>query len=343
MNVTVKDVARKAGVSATTVSLSFQAHSRISASTKSRVLSAARQLGYMPNKIARQLRSARSHLLGLIVPEISNPFHAEIASGVEEVGRKRGYSVTFYNTRWDEQTEREAIQNLLEFKVEGLVIATSEKVNDLLIELSKKDFPMILVDTKIKGANCDYVINDLVGAGFLATYHLLKLGHKNIAHISGPKKESHFSAFNDLIRGWKKALRRMKIRAKPDLIEYGGLRIEDGYRATKEVLSRNPRPTAIFAVNDLAALGAVQYIEEQGLKVPQDIAVVGIDNLDVSGLSRLNVTSIQQPTENIGRIATNILIDRIEGGERNSPKRQHIKLKPRLVVRGSCGSKIKQK
>ena len=271
MNTTIKDVAKLAGVHPSTVSRVINNDSRISEKTKNKVLFIINKLGYTPNAVARGLKTKRTYTIGMLVPDITNPFFAEIARGVEDAANERGFNVILCNT--DEKIKKEITYlNILKGKrVDGLILGTAHVNDKSIFKLEKSKFPYILIARDINGLekNC-VIVNDVEG-GVMATEHLIKLGHRKIAHIAGS-----FEVRGSIHRleGYKRALKKHKIEYKEELVEEGDLKIQGGYQAMKKLLKLTELPTAIFAANDLLEHCKRTHYYTQGLLKRRVITII---------------------------------------------------------------------
>ena len=314
----------------------------ITKETADRVWEKIRALNYTPNVLARSLRLARSRTVGLMVTNVDNPFYSKIILGAEEVLRSEGYGIFLCNNLWDSRIEADYVRMLLENRAAGIIITPAEGETDHLKAVVDSGTPVVFIDRKVEGIDTDYVINDIVLAGRIATEHLIRLGHRRIGHISGAKEYEHIIAFQDIIAGYRQAHEESELAVDADLIKFGGLDIESGQKVMRAFLEMNEPPTAVFCVNDLAALGAMAAIYEAGLKVPEDVAIVGIDDIEVSALPYIGLTTVSQPEYEIGRIAAQIILERISGRYQKGStrlRRERIVLKPKLMIRNSCGAR----
>lgn len=339
MAVTIRDVAREAGVSETTVSLSLRGSKRIGAETRQRVVEVCKALGYTPNSLARGLRLSRSGTIGLVISDVRNPFYSKIILGLDETVRKAGFALFLSNHLWDSAVEAHLVERYISNRVEGLCIAPAEGDFRHLRRVVEAGPPMVFIDRQIPEIAVDCVVNDNVGGAYMAVKHLTELGHRRIAHITGAVDQSYISSLRDIMEGYRKAHVAAGLPVRPELIEPGGLAIQDGMHAMERLLTREPAPTAVFCVNDMAALGAMAAIRHAGLRVPEDVAVVGIDDIDVGVLPDIGLTTICQPEYEMGRLAAEILLERIKDRHRGSEQteRRAVTLSPRLIVRRSSG------
>lgn len=342
MAVTILDVAKRAGVSATTVSLCFKGRTRISDSTRQKVLETAREIGYVPNQFARRLRLGRSKLIALIVPEIDTPFISDIVTTVENKLAGDGYNVLIFSTYRDCDLEGRAVQAAMELSVEGVIIAACEVESEALRHLCEGECPVVYIDSiPANEGQCGYVINDMTATGHLGTEHLLRLGHKRILLVNGPERQRHFSSFKHITDAYNAALSKHGMDLDERLIAWEGMYIDDGFKAVERALDSGLEFTAVFAISDLVALGAIQCLESHGLRVPDDVSVLGIDNSAMAGLDRISLTTIEtyNPNahgESMGDAAARMLLHVLESGDMSAHKGEPVVFKPRLVLRGSC-------
>lgn len=336
MRVTIKHIAKEAKVSHTTVSRVFHQDPRISEPTKNRVLRIAKQLNYRPNIMARGLVKQQTYLIGLIVPDIMTSFFPEIIQGIEEVAAKEGYSIILYTSEDDTDREIKYTELLLSKGVDGLIICPvfGSDVIDLDEIISQDKKPVVYIGSPISGVNGLFVSVNDEKIGYIATKHLLQLGHRNIVHLSG---NPHAMLSRQRLKGFQKALKEYGLSPAADKIIQSGFTINSGSEAMTRVLKRNPRPTAIYAVCDYSAIGAMQVIRQANLAIPQDIALVGTDDLNIAVLIEVPLTTVSQPKYQMGAIAADKLIQNISG----KPVKDTI-LETKLIIRDSCGTKKKQ-
>jgi len=336
MNPTIKDVARLAGVHPSTVSRVINDDFRISEKTKNKVLLIIKKLGYTPNAIARGLKTKRTHTLGMLIPDITNPFFAEIARGVEDAANKNNFNVILCNTDDKPKKERTYLEILRGKRVDGLILGTAHIKDKSILGLEKKKFPYILVSRNIEKLNKNCIIVDDVEGGIMATEYLIKIGHRRIAHITGPLKTR--SALNRL-KGYKLVLKKHGIEYKDELVGEGDFKIKGGYQVMKRFLKLAEPPTAIFAANDLLALGAMQAIQKKNFHIPEDFSVIGFNDIKLASFIYPPLTTIRQPMLEMGALAVKMLIKIIEEGEFNQRKEV---LESKLIIRESC-KKINRK
>jgi len=335
--VTLKDLAKRLNLSVVTVSRALNDHPDVSEATKARVLSMARKLNYHPNSIARSLVQKKTHTIGVIVPEIYHSFFSEVVSGVEEVASQAGYQIILCQSNEDAEKERKNIDTLLSKQVDGILISVAESDRDPqpFRSLRQTGTPFVFFDRYLVGVEAPRVIvDDVEGAQQLVEY-LIQLGYQRIAHFAGYPQ---ISIGRDRLVGYQKALAAHYIPVDPHLIIEGGFNERDGVVAMEEILTRGDLPEAIFAVNDPVAIGAYKVCMEKGIRVPEDVALVGFSDIDVSSLLAVPLTTMRQPALQIGQEAARLLI-RINEGEEVNPS-EEIVLKTELIVRRSCGSAI---
>ena len=314
--VTIKDIAKKAGVSPTTVSRVLNDKPDVSDETKQKIEEVIDELNYNPNGIARGLVLNKTHTLGLVIPDISNPFFPEVAKGIEDKAKEAGYSVIFCNTDNHIQGEKEAIELMKSKQVDGMIVslAINQENKQELAELAAENFPVVQIDRKIPDAGFPAVVIDNQAAAYKATQHLIDLGHTKIAHISG---NLEVKPAQDRLTGFKEALENVGLGSTAEWIREGDYSSESGYREMKELLQLDERPTAVFIANDLMALGAYEAVFEAGLKIPEDISIVGYDDIEVASVIRPALTTISQPEYQLGVEAAELLIDSLEGADKS--------------------------
>ena len=337
MAVTIKDVARRSGVSKATVSRVLNNIPVVKEDTRRAVLEATRALGYTPNALARGLMTKRTKTIALVISDIRNPFFPAVARGVEDLMNNYNYNVMLCNTDGRPEKEAAYIELVLEKRVDGIIFTSVRTGASDLSRLQRRGLPFVLAGRTLPGIDADVVIVDSVLGGYQATTHLLKLGHARIGYVSGP---AGVSASADRYKGYEQALRQNGLDPSPELTAEGDFTQEGGYSAASRLLSLKTPPTAIFCANDFMAIGALEAIHEKALKVPEDVAVVGFDDIPFAGLRSIQLTTVMHPKYDLGAIAARMLIERIENPGAGKPTRQVI-LPPRLIVRRTCGFYLK--
>jgi len=332
--VTVKEVATKAKVSITTVSHVINETRFVDPNTKQRVLSAMDSLGYQPNFIARSLRSGITKTIGLIVPDIANLFFAEIGRKIEDYGYQQGYSVILGNSDNDPEKQEHYIHTLMAKRVDGVIFISSGGNDRGMLQFSHNHIPIVVMDRNISLDLADVVMLDNETGGYLATSHLIQLGHQKIGCITVPK---NFSSSVDRLAGYKRAMQEAGLRVKKELIVNGDFLYSGGETAMSGLLLLADRPTAVFCSNDMMAIGAMSAIRKAGYSIPEDISLVGFDNIELAAAMSPALTTFAQPVDEIARVAVTTLIDRIRG-EMNEPNQQII-LQGELIVRASTAQR----
>jgi len=333
MATTLHDIAKKSGVSVSTVSRVLNKKSvkyRINSKTEKLILKTAKELNYRPNQLARGLRLKKTHTIGLIVPDISNPFFAYVTKGIQNVAHQLGYSLVVCDTNENVDMEIEHITLLHSKGIDGLLVMPVGQKYAHLEPLVKENFPLVLLDRCFDGLNTNSVVIDNYRAAFDATEHLINHGHKRIAIIQG-LPNTYTS--NGRLQGYRAALSKYGVASDDELAVGGDFRKENGYIETKLLLRMPNPPTAIFATSDLITLGALQAIFEEGLHIPEDISLVAFDDTDYAQYLRCPLTAVAQPKDIIGEIAVKLLVENIKGQGKRESKR--IVLTPKLIMRDS--------
>ncbi len=335
---TITDVARAAGVSTSTVSAVLNGRpGRIPAETRARVLQAAEALKYRPNSLARGLKTKRSYTIALVATDLSNPFYPGLARGIEQAALSQGYHLIICTTFGSLERERQHLVRLLDWQVDGVLLSSSitRHDTDYPVELLR-DVRVVLLNRTIAGLKAPTVLMDNAGAGYLVGKHLLSLGYSTIAYIGGPKGRW---ASEDRLRGLRRALSEAGLPLPEAWVRHGDWeREEEGYRLALSLFSMpGPRPRAVFAGNDIFAVGVIRAVRELGWSVPEDVAVVGFDDRDIATVSDPQLTTVHYPAREIGYHGARILLDAIEKPDAALP--DLITLPCQLVIRGSCGGR----
>ncbi len=325
----MRDVAQRAGVSISTVSHVVNNSRAVSIDARHRVLQAMDELGYKPNALARSLRRQKTTSIGLIVPDSANPFFAEVARGIEDASFDQNYSVILCNS--DGNLAKQAIYTdlLIERQVAGILFVAAGVSTELVDDLRRRRVPLVVIDREVPGVSVDTVLTNHYQGGFLATQHLIDLGHRRIACISAG---SELSPSSERVTGYKDALKKNRFAFDQSLVVHGDFQYESGYRAAQQILQRDFPPTAVFACNDLMAVGCISAITERGLRVPEQISVVGFDDVKLASYSNPPLTTISQPKHEIGQLATEILLARMQ--DLDAPPRFE-RFETTLIVRRS--------
>jgi LacI family transcriptional regulator len=328
---TIREVAQHANVSATTVSHVINNTRFVSDALCHRVHLAMDELGYQPNALARSLRRGQTHTLGLILPDSANPFFAEIGRNIEDCAFEQGYSLILCNTEGNLDREHIYVELLSQKRVDGIIIIAAGDHAHSLNTLLEFKLPLVLVDRDLPGVHVDTVLVDNHEGGYLATRHLIDHGHRCIGCIAGP---SHLLASAQRVAGYYDALVEAGLPVKEDLIRRGDFHPESGLLALAEFLELPEPPTAIFACNDLMAIGALRAADASGLRVPGDLALIGFDDIELATYTTPPLSTISQPKKELGQLAVQMLLDRIQ---RYSGGFRYELLRPRFITRKSCG------
>lgn len=334
-NVTnIKDLADRIGLSVTTVSRVLNGKSeayRISKDTREKVLDAAREFHYSPNRIARGLKLEKTETIGLIIPDISNPFFASIAKTIELESRRFGYSLILCDSLDDISTENELINLLSERKVDGIILAPVGLNGNHIQGLLQKNTPVVVIDRYFPGTAIPYITTDNYQGAFMATEYFISCSHHRIACIQGLKG---ITSSTERVNGYRDALKKHKLTVDESLICGNDFGEENGYLQTLLLLNRNDPPTAIFALGNLISLGMLRAIYEKGFRIPENVSVITFDEQPYSVFLRSPMTTIEQPREKIAKMAVNVLFEAIHSGNRVDDQIR-LKLKPRLNIRDS--------
>lgn len=330
MEPTIKDIARETGFSYATVSRALNNKYGVKKSTREKILAAAKARGYTANDIARGLVKKQTHSIGLIIPDISNPFFPQVASGVEDGAKEKGYSVFLCNTNYETEREKLYIKRLAEKRVDGIILASGFQAPVPSEHLSVGSIPVVSICGRFENVHKSFVAIDNERGGFLATKHLVERGYTTIGFIGSQGLEFPES---QRYKGYRQALDRFGLEFDPRWVYEGDLKRETGYEVIKRILSAGDHPRALFVENDLMALGVIQGAKELGCRIPEDIAVVGFDDITFASFPEIGLTTVRQPKYEMGKLAVGILLDQIFKGSSSESKK--CILEPELVVRTS--------
>jgi DNA-binding LacI/PurR family transcriptional regulator len=323
---TIVDVAARAGVSKSLVSLALRGDPRVRDEKRRAVLRAAEQLGYRPNAVARSLVSKRTNVIGVMLSDLHNQYFVEVVDGIEEEALSAEYRALINTGGRMPEREWEALETLLQLRTDGVILAGTVLPTSRILAAASS-VPLVLVARTSRSAAVDSVANDDRAGARVAVEHLVSLGHRHIAHVDGgdgagaqARRRGFLEAMGDM------GLASSAVVARGDYTEAGGASGID------LLLARGRPPTAVFVANDLAAVGALHALERKGLRVPEDVSVVGYDNTALAALGHINLTTIDQPRRKLGATAVRLLLERLEKGRRRA---RHVVLPPSLVVRGT--------
>lgn len=328
----IKDVARRANVSISTVSHVVNGTRFVSESARKQVEEAIRNLGYVPSAVARSLKSNSTKTLGMLIPNCTNPYFAEIVRSVEDHCFGAGYTLILCNT--DDEPHRQSVylQVLSEKRIDGLIIISTGNDSELLALVKGLTIPAVLLDREISHVPCDLVETAHMQGAMLATEHLLALGHTRIACIAGPED---LNSSAQRIQGWRNALAKAGAAADADqLVWHSDFTSQGGCDTMKQVLQSPLKPTAVFVCNDLMGIGALSAAHEAGVRIPQDMSLVGFDDIELAHFTSPALTTVVQPKHRMGVMAVDMLLERIQSKREQS---RQVLLQPTLVVRASSG------
>jgi LacI family transcriptional regulator len=331
MAVTMMDIARDLQVSVVTVSKVLRNQGKISAATRQRVLKRAKQLNYQMNWVARSLVTRRTYTIGLLLPEFTHSFFAEVARAAAQTLRPYGYHVITSYFDEDPKLELSEADSLLARQVDGLIVASAQPVRclDMFRRIEERNVPYVLVDRPIPGLNASFVGTDNLAIGRLATEHLIKRGCRCIGHLRGPA----IGIARERFEGYRRSLLKHGLPASSRYVVAAGYEDETGHEGMRRLLRVRPITDGVFCFNDPVAIGAIKAILDAGLRVPHDIAVVGAGNVHYSDLLAVPLTTIDQGARQMGTQAAEILLERI--GQRRSVRPRKILIPPKLVERES--------
>lgn len=326
----MSDVAKLANVSTATVSRVLSKSGLVTDITKLKVMEAIKELNYHPNILARHLRKMQTNTVVTVVPDLTNTFFSKVLRGIEAKARENGYRVLLGDTGNNENLEYEYLEVLHNKQADGMILLAARIDRKIIEEMSKK-YPIVLACEYIEGSNLPTVSIDNVSSARKATEHLLKLGHRRIAHLSGPM---NVILSRDRLKGYRQALDSWNIEIDPLLIQEGDFYYKTGYNLMLKLLSIENPPTAVFSANDEMAIGAIKAAQEQGLRIPAELAIIGFDNIQISEICSPALTTIAQPAYKLGETAMKLLNLLIKG---ETIKRRQVVLDDELVIRESCG------
>ena len=334
--VTITDVARASNVHVSTVSRVLNGRElSLLPETRERVISAATRLGYRPSALARGLRLRRTFTLGMLVPDITNPVFPSIIKGVEGAAHARGYHLILCNTEDSYEREASYLRVLREWRVDGILIASSSTAESTIAELRREKFPFVLLNSASRPSDDLAVMPDNRQGASAAIDHLIQLGHRRIGLIAAPQTTT---TGQERLLAARATLRRHHLAHEDALVSVAdSFSEESGYRAARRLLLDDEPPTAIFGANDLIALGAIRLAREIGLAVPRDLSVVGFNDIPQSQLFDPPLTTVHVPQEEMGLLAASLLVNHLEG---RRIERRQVVLETQLVVRGSTATPV---
>lgn len=332
MPVNMLDIAKKLNVSLMTVSRALNNKRYVKEETYKKILEAAEELGYIPNALAKGLALNKTFNIGLVITDISNPFYSKITKIIQEEALKNGYHLTLFNTNESMEAEKEALYTIMEQRCDGVLLTSASRDFSLVYELREKGLPVVLMNRRPNKDDLDFVVCDNKKGAFLATNYLLQLGHRNIAHITGA---SFISSVSEKIEGYEAAFNEIGLEINPQFIFESEISLMGSYTTTLKILDSNPEITAIFAYTDWMAVGVIKALNERGIRVPEDMSLVGYDNIEISPYLGTPLTTIDLPINSMGKKAMEILLGRINSKKKNEKVSNKI-YQPILIERKSC-------
>lgn len=328
---TNKDVASRAGVSIATVSRVINGLPNVRPELRRKVLRVVKKLNYQPSRTAQRLRAKRSRVIGLVISDIQNPFFTSVVRGAEDAAYEQGYSLVLCDSDEDPEKEKLYTDVMRAEGVAGVIVATTSDAHSHIQNLLAHNIPVVAIDRQVKDRRVDSVVVANAKGAFMAMEHLLQLGHRRIGDVSmrflptGKERQA----------GYLRALRKYGVRGSRRLMRSGVPKPEEGYELARQLLSLDPRPTAIFVDNNMMMLGALQAIRESGVRVPQELSVVGFDDVPWATLLNPPLTVVAQPTHELGRRAVEQVLRRLD---QPGVTGTHFQLMPRLIIRESTGA-----
>lgn len=334
--VTIRDVARQAGVSISTVSRVINESTSVSPLTRERVLQVIDRLGYTPYKSAQTLKKKKTGVIGVVIPDISNPFFSLMVRGIGKAARAHGYSVLVCDTDNDPENESNYMNVLLREHVEGVILTTTGRGDESVDRLLQRSIPLVAADRRLNRPDVASVLTDGVKDGVRLTRYLIGLGYRRMTFLSGPE---HISTARERLHGFQQAMEAQGLPAQivPSPASKHGYTFESGYQAAQQLLKSGPLPEALIAANDLMALGALRAFEEQGLAIPEDIGIAGFDHIPLAEWIRPRLTTMEIPAYEIGWNAMELLVQLI----RQDPRHKRRILIPTRLIKGESTRRVR--
>jgi len=337
---TIYDVARVAGTSVATVSrVLSNSDYPLSKEIRKKVMDTAKKMDYSPNLVGRMLKTSESRDIGVIIPNISNPFYPQLVQGIETEAKKHGFNILLCNSFRDVSNEKKYIESMYQKQIKGIILSTIREKHGFLKKLCENGLKIVGFDQNFEDFQCSKIGFDFISGAIIAIDYLVSMGHKKIAFATSPLMGRR--SRREIFDGYKLGLMRNNITFSDDLVfvietekevENASFEFESGKNVAEKILSSKELPTAVFAVNDLTAIGVIHGFMKRNVKVPDDISVMGFDNIVFSSMINPPLTTINQPAFETGRLACKILIESLESGENNCVS---LKLEPTLIVRDS--------
>ncbi len=327
---TVVDVAKLAGVSASTASRVFSGRGYVANQTRQKVLQAAKELGYTPNHIARSLRLHRTKMIGLLISDVENAFYSTIAKNVESAAKEAGYHVVLCNSNDDPEEETEYLNLLEMIQVEGLILTPTAKNHQVLVRLQQKGISVVQIDRQVEGLHADAILVDNEAGAASAVSHLIEAGHERIGILSGSVE---VTTGKQRLAGYERALREHGIPLQPELVRSGSFRHDHAIEDARALINIDPAPTAIFAANNILAEACLSVFAELGITVPCDISLVAFDDIKWMSMKKPLITTVHQPIAEMARSAAALLLKRLKNPDPMPPN--EMIFQPTLIIRES--------
>ena len=325
INITIKDVAKELGVSYSSISRALNGKEGVSKETREKILQTAEKMGYQPNDLARGLVNKISKTVGIIIPDINNPFFGEILAGITDASKENEYNIFLCVSGWNPKTEKAYFNTLQQKRVDGIILKSAGKNEDY----DDIKMPLMFIERYSRSLEYDSVEVDNELGGYLAVKHLLDCGYKNIGFILG--KEDYFAS-NRRLKGAERALNGYGLKLNNETVIEVSFSIEEGRAAAKKLFEANPKTDAVFCMNDLIALGVLQFCKENKIRVPEEVGVIGYDNISYAGLPQIELTTIHQPKYELGEMIFKTLLEEIQQKDSNRLVKK-IVLNPELKIR----------
>lgn len=331
--ITLRDIAREAGVSINTVSRALNGRPDVSEATRTLVMAVAERLDYRPNQLARGLRQQRTATIGVVVADLANPFFAEVVEGIERTTYHEGYSIILANTEENQDREQQAVRTLVERQVDGILIAPTQSSDDAIRYLMQRQVPFVLLARFFEGLDVPAVINDDREGARLAVRHLVQRGHKDILYLNGPP---YNSSARLRLSGYRDALEEAGIPFRPSLVISTDARSTGGYAAIRQALAGGLEFTAAFCFSDYVSFGAIRALRQSGLAIPRDVAVMGYDDIDLSAIVEPALSTVHVAKTQLGHVAARMLMGMMGGPSDRAERVDVVVLSPQVVIRESA-------
>jgi len=335
MAITIRDVAKRAGVAPVTVSRVINNSGIVSLKTRECVETAIEELGYVPNMLGPSLRSQQTMTLALVVTDITNPFWTTVTRGVVDIAQTSGYSTILCNTDESEEKQAQYLKMLLRRRIDGILLVPASSKPDPIQLIQKQSIPVVVLDRKVTDVDVDIIRADSEKGAYQLTKHLLNLGHKQITMLAGPRR---VSTAIDRVNGFCRAFNEFGLELFDTQVLWGNFTQESGYRLAKTSLEMSPKPTALFASNNFVAIGAQRALREMNYRIPEDMALVAVDETPPAFTIEPFLTVAKQPASEMGKQAARLLLERIKGDAGSSCKQ--IVLPTEMIIRTSSGESI---